>query len=315
MTRTRERVRKAARAALAAFLPLLAGCTSSRLPQSTGPSSPLATSPAVPASLAGSGTRHVVVIVMENKEYSSIVGSAQAPYLDSLAGRYGLATRYFANEHPSLPNYLDLLGGSDFGIHDDGERYVLQGSSLVDQLEAGGLTWRAYMQGMPEDGTAPCRFPSGGMRYRKKHNPFAYFAQIQTRSARCRNVVSYSRFASDLSAGLRNFSWITPDMCNDMHDCGISTGDAWLARNVPPILSHLSGRDLLFVVFDEGSTAQNAGGHVVCVVAGPGAKAGSTSALRYNHYSLLRTVEDVFGLGHLRHAGDSGVVPLSALLR
>ena len=252
---------------------------------------------------------------MENREYSSVIGSSQAPYLNALGHRYGLATRYFANEHPSLPNYLDLVGGSDFGIHDDGEGYVLQGPSLVDQLEARGLTWRAYLQGMPEDPTAPCRFPSGGDRYRKKHNPFAYFAPIQTRSSRCRNVVSYSRFAADLATGLRNVSWITPDMCNDMHDCSVATGDAWLARNVPPILSRLSGRDLLFIVFDEGSTSQLGGGHVACVVAGPGARSGASSSVLYSHYSLLRTVEDVFRLAHLRHAADTGVASMGALLR
>jgi len=307
--------RNAAWSALVAMLVILTACT-----RNSGPEEPAqvpgesgsAWGPTATATTAN--TRHVVIIVLENKEYSSIVGSSQAPYIDRLANRYTLATSYFANEHPSLPNYLDLIGGSDFGIHDDGEGYVLRGPTLVDQLEAAGLTWRAYMQGMPEDHTAPCAFPSGGVQYRKKHNPFAYFARVQDRPARCRNVVSYSRFGAGLSAGLPNFTWITPDMCNDMHDCGVATGDAWLARNVPPILSRLSGRDLLFVVFDEGSTARFGGGHVVCIAAGPGARRDGSSSIRYSHYSLLRTVEDVFGLGHLGHAGDSSVQPMSAML-
>src|SRR5439155_16137790 len=172
--------------------------------------------PGATASPPGPRGRHVVLIVMENHEYSSIIDSPEAPYLNGLAGRYGLATQYFANAHPSLPNYLDLLAGSDFGIHDDGESYVLQGQSLVDQLEPEGLTWRAYMDGMPAN--EPCTFPSGGDGYAKKHDPFSYFADIQEDAATCRNVLPYSRFAPDLSAGLRNFTWITPNLCHDMHD-------------------------------------------------------------------------------------------------
>jgi hypothetical protein len=257
----------------------------------------------------------VVVIVMENKEFSSIIGSPKAPYMNALARKFGLATRYYANTHPSLPNYLDLIAGKDFGIDDDGEHYVLGGTSLVDQLEAAGLTWRAYMEGMPEDATAPCRFPSGGERYRKKHNPFAYFEDIQSRSGRCRKVVASSRLTRDLADGLRNFTWITPNGCHDMHDCSIQTGDAWLASNVPLILAKLSERDLLFLTFDEGSSSKHGGGRVASIVAGPGAKPQATSSVFYTHFSLLRTIEDLFGLGHLGHAADRGVRPMSDLIR
>jgi phosphatidylinositol-3-phosphatase len=257
--------------------------------------------------------QHIVVIVMENKRYSSIIGSRQAPYINTLARRYAHANHYFANAHPSLPNYLDLIAGADFGIRDNGETYRLRARTLVDQLEANGLTWHAYMEGMPPDRAAPCLFRSNGPRYAKKHNPFAYFVNITFDPTRCKRVVPYGRFMHRLAAGLPNFSWITPGMCHSMHDCSIATGDAWLRRTVPRILLHLSRRDLLFVVFDEGTTPQGGGGRVVCIVAGPGASPGTIGRLRYSHFSLLKTIERRFGLQYFRHAANPRVRAMSVL--
>jgi phosphatidylinositol-3-phosphatase len=280
-------------------------------PQATAPTAPVQT--AVGREAGASTSPHVVVIVLENREFFSIIGSSEAPFLNSLAEQYGLAERYFANTHPSLPNYLDLIAGRDFGIHDDGEEHVLRGRTLVNQLEANGLTWRAYMEGLARDRTAPCPF-SSRRRYRKKHNPFAYVANIQGRSARCRNVFPYARLDRALATGPPNFTWITPNMCHDMHDCSIRTGDDWLASQVPRILGELSGQDLLFVVFDEGTTAEGGGGHVVCIVAGPGARPATSSEVPYSHFSLLKTIEQRFGLGFLRHAADPGVNEMTDLL-
>jgi hypothetical protein len=261
----------------------------------------------------GPASTHVVVIVFENKEYAAIRGSSEAPYINSLADQYGLAERYFANTHPSLPNYLDLIAGGDFGINDDGEGYLLRGRTLVDQLAANGLSWRAYMEGMAGDRTAPCPFSTHG-GYRKKHNPFAYFARIQGRSGRCRHVLPFRRLSGALATGLPNFTWITPNMCHDMHDCPIRTGDDWLASHAPPILDRLSGQDLLVVVFDEGTTGEGGGGHILCIVAGPGARPASTSEVPYSHFSLLKTIEQRFGLGLLRHAADPPVNDMTTLL-
>jgi phosphatidylinositol-3-phosphatase len=259
--------------------------------------------------------QHIVVIVMENKRYSSIMGSRHAPFMNALARRFGRANRYFANDHPSLPNYLNLIAGHDFGINDNGEHYRLRARTLVDQLEAKGLTWRAYMEGMRADRTAPCPFPTTAPRYAKKHNPFAYFVNITSNSARCRRVVPLGRFKHRLARGLPNFTWITPGMCHSMHDCSIASGDAWLRRTVPPILRRLSGRDLLFVVFDEGLTPAGGGGHIACIVAGPGARRGAVSRHRYSHFSLLKTIESEFGLRYLRHARNPRVRLLSRLTR
>ena len=257
---------------------------------------------------------HAVVIVMENKEYPAIIGSTEAPYINTLAERYALARNYHATSHPSLPNYIELIAGTDFGVDDDDEDHVLEGRTIVDQLERRGLTWRAYMEGMPDEREVPCTFPSGGEGYRKKHNPFAFMAKIQEDAARCRNVVPFTQLGTDLEGGLANYSFISPDLCHDMHDCEIAVGDDWLAENVPPILDALGDDDVLFLVFDEGDSDEGGGGHVVCIAAGPGAREGATSDRPYSHYSLLRTIEDLFGLDHLGHAADLDVSSMSDLL-
>jgi phospholipase C len=314
MNRTRLRARRSVRIAPLVAALLLAAClqpsdqAADRASANTDPS-------VGGARVTNPSAQHVVIIVMENKEYSSIIGSEEAPYMNSLAARYALAEEYHATSHPSMPNYLALIAGTDFGITDNGEEYVLDAPTVVDQLEANDLSWRAYMEGMPADTSAPCPFPSGGEGYAKKHNPFAYFASIQNDSDRCENVVPYSQLAADLEAGLANFTWITPDLCHDTHDCAVEVGDAWLAVNIPAILGHLSGNDLLFLVYDEGETDEGGGGHVVCIVAGPGARTGSTSPTFYNHFSLLRTVEDRFGLGYLGYAGGPDIRSMDDLVR
>jgi hypothetical protein len=253
---------------------------------------------------------HVVVVIMENKDYSFVIGNPDAPYINALAGRYALATNDHANEHPSLPNYLDLTAGSDMGIHDDGESYVLSGPQLLSQLSSAGYSWAAYMESMPADATAPCSLPSFGL-YRKKHNPFSYWTWLQGNSGRCRRVKPFSSL--DPSA-MERFVWITPNMCHSTHDCSLAIGDAWLRANLPPILQRMSGSDVLFLTWDEGTTAEG-GGHIVTIVAGPGAKRGFTDGTAYSHYSLLLTVEDLFGVACLRHTCDPGVHSMLAMLR
>ena len=164
---------------------------------------------------------------MENKEYSSIVDSAQAPYLGVLAGRYALATRYFANEHPSLPNYLALTSGSNDGCTSDlCPTLSVAANNLFHQLGSSG--WRAYAQAM----LSPCSRSSAG-NYAARHNPAVYYTDIQ--GVCSTDDVGYGVLSKDLSNGrLRPFSFVTPSLCNDMHDCSVATGDRWLSRNVPP---------------------------------------------------------------------------------
>jgi hypothetical protein len=264
-----------------------------------------------PAVRSATAAEHIVVILMENKEYAQIIGSADAPYLNRLARRNVLLTQEYAIAHPSLPNYLALTGGSTFGITSDCTDCNVSGRNIVDQLEANGISWKAYMQSMPEPcfkgafaGTAP-------NDYAKKHDPFMYFNDIRTDAARCKKIVPFTRFDGDLSRGLPRFAWITPNECNDMHSCPIATGDAWLKAWVPRIIPALGPNGVVMVLFDEGSSGAaccslgTGGGHVVAVIAGPGAKDSTRIGAAADHYSLLRLIEDEWGFRHLRNAADS----------
>ena len=177
---------------------------------------------------------HVFIIVMENHEYNEIIGSSSAPYINSLATQNALATQYDAASHPSLPNYLSLTAASTFGITSDCENCFLNQTNLADQIEASGRTWRAYMESMP----SPCSVADSG-NYGMWHNPWVYYNDIRTNTTRCNaDVVPYTQFSSDLtSSKVPNFMWVTPNLCNDMHDCSVSTGDTWLSKNVPQILN------------------------------------------------------------------------------
>jgi hypothetical protein len=180
--------------------------------------------------------------------------------------------------------------------------------TLPDQLEAAGFTWRGYMEGLPR----PCFKGAEHGQYVKKHDPFLYFDSIRNSANRCRNVVSYNRLASDLRNGtLPDFAFITPDLCNDTHDCGVRTGDKHLAHIVPRLLRELGPRGILFVTYDEGRSNNGCcglakGGRIATVVAGPDVRRGVVVPGRYTLYSILRTIEEAFGVPLLRHAGDSG---------
>jgi phosphatidylinositol-3-phosphatase len=251
----------------------------------------------------------VVVVVMENKDCGEVIGRRDAPYENALARRFAFASRHFALTHPSLPNYLGLTGGSTFGITTDCTDCAVAGSNLVDQLERARISWKAYMQGMPR----PCFAGAESGRYVKRHNPFAYYDDVASSHARCSRVVPLDRLSRDLASHtLPRFVWISPDLCNDMHDCSVRTGDRFLARLVPPLLRALGRRGVLFLTWDEDRAA---GGNVPLVVAGPAARPGARSGLRYDHYSLLRTIEDAFGLQRLRNAACPCTRSLAPLLR
>ena len=266
-----------------------------------------------PRLLPASRTSHVVVIVMENKEASEVLGSDRAPYLTKLAKRNAAPRKFFAIQHPSLPNYLALIGGSTFGVTDDCTDCNVKGSSLADQLEQRGYSWKAYMQGMPRD----C-YPGGESgSYAKKHDPFMYFDRIRKDPRRCQRVVRYRRLRDDLRAGrLPDFAWISPDLCHDTHDCSIKTGDGFLASLVPALLRELGPHGFLFVTYDEGESDAGCcgyahGGRIATVIAGPDVRPGVRGPGVYTHYSTLRTIEDAFGLPHLgKAARASSLAPL-----
>ncbi|HEY6677582.1 MAG TPA: alkaline phosphatase family protein [Actinomycetota bacterium] len=264
-----------------------------------------------PAVTSATAAEHIVVILMENKEYAQIIGSADAPYLNRLAKRKVLLTQEYAITHPSLPNYLAIAGGSTFGITSDCTDCNVRGRNIIDQLEANGISWKAYMQSMP----SPCyKSSSAGTSpndYAKKHDPFVYFDDVRNDDTRCNRIVPFSQLRTDLKNGLPQFAWITPNECNDMHSCPIATGDAWLKAWVPRIIPALGPNGVVMVLFDEGSSDAACcslgagGGHVVAVIAGPGANDSTTIRAAADHYSLLRLIEDEWGFPRLRHAADS----------
>ena len=287
-----------------------AGTASSKpVPQPLSTATPSAAAPAAtPAPTpAPAPYDHVVVVVLENHSLESVIGSPQAPFLNSFANRWSLATAYSGVSHPSLPNYLALIGGTTFGINSDCTNCYVNARSLPDRLEGSGKTWKGYMEGMP----SPCFAGSTGL-YAQKHDPFIYFDPIRNDPARCGRIVPYTQLAADFAspATAPNFAFVTPNLCNDGHDCALSTTDAWLAREMPRLMlspAFEGSRSLLVITYDEGDGGSD---RVATILAGSGVRSGFQSAVGYDHYSLLRTIESLWGMAPLA-PGDERATPMT----
>jgi len=254
---------------------------------------------------------HAVVIVFENKEYGDVVGSASAPTFGALARRYALLTDYRAVAHPSLPNYLALVSGSTHGITIDCTDCAVDARNLADTLARAGKSWKTYAEGLP----APGFLGASAGRYAKKHDPFLYFDDVIGNEDRLRNVVPLTAFRADVRANrLPDFSLVVPDLCHDMHDCPVATGDHWLAGFLRPLLrSPVLAGGAVFVVFDEGTLAVGGGGHVPALVLGPTVRPNARTAQPLDHYSLLRTIEDSWHLSPL--ARSAAASPITGIWR
>ncbi len=251
---------------------------------------------------------HIFVIVMENHSASQVIGSADAPFINELAASYGLAANYTAVSHPSLPNYLALTGGSTFGVTTDCTDCFQNAPNIaVDRLVPAGRSWRAYMESMPSPAFAGDAYP-----YMQKHDPFVYYDNIRTDPGQFANVVPYTQLAKDLDAVATTpaYGWITPNMLDDMHDGTVAQGDTWLSVAVPALLSSaaFTQRSLLFVTWDENDDSP--GNQIATLVIARGIPAGFTSQVPYTHYSLLRTIEESWGLAPLT-ASDGAASPMS----
>ena len=246
---------------------------------------------------APAATRNVFVIVMENQAPAVAL---QGPFLASLAAHHGVATDYHGITHPSVPNYLAMVSGQTWGVTDD-SYHALPPDDLGHQLTSAGVPWRAYMEGLGPQGCLDSPLP-----YDPGHNPFAFFG------GGCPpNVVPLTELQADLDQGAMRFYWITPDRCHDTHDCSVAQGDAWLQQTVPSILSSkaFTSGGVLFLTYDEDDGS--AGNRVVMVVI-TNEGVHRTSAVDYNHYSLLATIEDLMGVGRLANAQDA--TPMTDLL-
>jgi phospholipase C len=287
------------------------GCTMTSTTSTTTPPppGPCGTSTAHPTIYA-----HVIWIFMENKPYTAIVGSSSAPYINKLAGQCGLATNYSAVTHPSPPNYIAATSGDYWGIADDNApaSHPLSAPSIYSQLKAAGKTWRDYEESAPGN----CPLSSSGT-YSVKHDPAPYYTGIRTDCASWdvpMGTTTSGNFLAALTADtLPDFAFVTPNLCNDMHDCSISTGDNWLKSWVPMILgsaAYRAGTTALVITWDEDDGS--ASNRVPTLVVSPYTTAGTTSSTAFNHYSLLKTTEQMLGLGTLAHAGDAGTTSMRA---
>jgi hypothetical protein len=278
---------------------------------------------------------HVFVIVLENHDFDEAIDPKAAPFLASLARVHGLATRYYGVSHPSLPNYLAMIGGDDFGVKDDGPScfandlrpdqacHEVEGESLVDQLEAAGLSFALYAQGANGPGDLSQGHPPyPGDVYAQKHIPFAYFEKIARDPARLARLKPMSELAGDLAdPAAPNFAFVVPDQCHDGHGLRTSCNDPKiLSFDYDATLAELVGmirgspawtrNSAIVVTFDEGEYRSGPApdpvdeNRVATIVVTP-CGAARVSAARYDHFALLATIEEGFGLARLRKAKEA----------
>jgi acid phosphatase len=235
---------------------------------------------------------HIVLVTFENHAYSQINGSSSAPYFNSLASQGAKFSQSYGVTHPSEPNYLAMFSGSTQGITDDSCPHTFSGNNLGNQLITAGKTFRGYSEAMPSDGYTGC---SSGT-YRRKHNGWVNFSNVPSSS----NLM-FSDFPSSANfASLPTVSYVSPDMCNDMHDCSISTGDTWLKNKMDAYAQWAKTHNsLLIVTFDEDNGSSS--NHIFTTFVGAHTQVGTFSN-QINHYNVLSTIESAYGLSHLNSA-------------
>ena len=238
----------------------------------------------------------VVIVVEENHSYSSVIGSTEMPYLNSLANQYGLATNYFADTHPSIGNYFMLTTGQVI-TNDDAFSGTVTQDNVVRKLLAAGKTWKAYAESLPSVGYAG----DGPYPYARRHNPLSYFSDVINSSTQVNNLVPFSQFPTDVANNsLPRYSFVVPNLLDDAHDGTLGQADQWLQTNIGPLLSNPTflQNGLLVIVFDESfdTDTQFGGGQVAMVVVGPKVKPGYRSTTFYQHESTLRMMTQGIGL-------------------
>ncbi len=290
------------RAVLAASVFLVLGSCSAAPPPVDLPAAvpavttPTATQPRPTAGLPAPD--HVVVVVLENKDVGQVLGNRAAPYLTSLAASSATFTDAHAETHPSQPNYLALFSGSTQGVQDDGCLDApLTAPSLGGGLLAAGRTFTGYSEGLPEVGYTGCTH--GG--YARKHNPWVDFADVPQAA---------NRPLTDLPADyaqLPTLAVVIPNLCNDMHSCDVAAGDSWMRQLIDPYAVWArTHNSLLVVTFDESDSYGGDNG-IATFFAGSMVRPG-TYGERVDHYRILRTIEDMYGLEPLGHCAETAPI-------
>lgn len=293
--------------------------------------------------------QHVFVIMMENTGFNTLIGNSNAPWINASAAQFGVADNYFGVSHPSQPNYVAATSGALNGVFNDSD-ITIDVPNIVDQVEGSGRTWKAYMQSLSLC-TTKLDHACGNQLYERKHNPFVSYLDVQSNPARMANIVDFGQLDADLASGsVANYVWISPDQCHDMHGRGapstdpcnfgdvsglIATGDAFLSDTVGKIMASpaWNGNSVIFVTWDESdftgsgdfgfgddagccdSVPNHGGGHVLTLVISHSDHSARTSAVAYNHYSMLATIEQGWQIGCLANTCDSAnVTPMSDLV-
>jgi acid phosphatase len=268
-------------------------CGSSSKPQSTP----------VPASQPTFA--HVVLVVEENHSYGDVINNSSMPYLNSLASQYGLATQYFANLHPSLPNYLMLTTGQ-METTVDSFTGTINDDNIVREFLNAGKSWKAYLESIP----SPGYLGTDSGLYVQRHDPFAYLSDVQNSSTQAANLLPFPQFAIDLAnSALPQYAFIAPNLDDDAHDGSLSQADSWLQTNIAPLIANpaFQSSGLLIIVFDEGdqSDINHGGGQVACVLIGTKVKPGYKSTTFYQHQSVLRLIMATSGVDNFPGAAAS----------
>lgn len=244
---------------------------------------------------------NIVIVVLENQPYGKVM---KDPNFAKYANMGRSLDNFYAVAHPSQPNYVAMIAGDPMGVTGDGN-YNLQGTTLVDLFNKFGVTWKAYQEDYPGNCFAGDKGP-----YRRKHNPFISFDSIRNNATSCANIVSATQFDVDLFSGnLPAYSFYTPNMNNDGHDTGLSYAGLWLDKFLTPRLGSLmsQNRTLTVLTWDEDDYSEQ--NHIYTVLLGASIPKGGHDSSYYTFYSLMRTIEENWGLGTLgRH--DSSATPI-----
>lgn len=238
---------------------------------------------------------HAYLVIFENKDVDEVTGNADAPTFNALRQRYAALDVYQGVAHPSQPNYLALVSGSTMGVLDD-DVHDVDGPTIFDQLEASGRDWRVYAENVPPGcyaGEGAVDGVDGEGAYVRKHEPAISFDAIREDPARCARIQSLDAFdpaAADLEI-------IIPNQCHNAHSCPIAVADAWLARFTSTLFASSAYRDggAAFILFDEAD-GKNETNRIPAIVASEAIAPGTVSTVAHDHYSVLRTLQDAWGL-------------------
>lgn len=250
---------------------------------------------------------HVVIVVEENHSYSEVMGNTSMPYFNQLASQYSVAAQYFANAHPSLPNYFMLTTGQTETL-DDNFSGTISDDNVVRELIKAGKSWKCYAESIPSQGYLQ---GDSGL-YLRHHDPFTYLSDVQNDSSQAANIVPFTQFATDLANNaLPQYSFVVPDVMDDAHDGTLAQADSWLQSNIAPLIANpaFQASGLLIITFDEGdqSDLNHGGGQVATLIISSQAKNRYQSQTIYQHQSTLRLMMVSSGITTL--PGSSASAP------